>query len=160
MGILDAVKGMLGSGNIVDSLTKAVDTFVTTDKEREALKQEMLKIQQDYDIQKGAQLADLEKSYLADTANARDMQKAALGQEDKFSKRFIYYLAAFVLISTIGFGIMLCLYPIPDANKRMVEMFFDVFLFSGALSVLYFFFGSSHGSMRKTDIMKNNNQSN
>src|SRR5471030_3047628 len=42
---------------------------------------------------------------LEDVASARQMQIAALQQEDKFAKRFIYYLATFMILSATGFGI-------------------------------------------------------
>ena len=158
MAIIDTIKTIFSGSNIIDSVSNAVDKFVTTSAEKEKLKQELLKIQTDYDLKKAELLGEVEKAYLADTANARDMQKAALAQDDKFAKRFIYYLAAFVLATTIGFGVVLCFVAIPEANRRLVEMFFDVFLFSGALSVIYFFFGSSHGSQKKTDIINRNNQ--
>jgi len=94
---------------------------------------------------------EIEKAYLQDVANARSLQVAALNQSDTFSKRFMYYLAAFIIISATSFGVMLFWVVVPEDNKRLVEMFADVYLFAGALSVIYFFFGSSKGSHDKTE---------
>jgi len=94
---------------------------------------------------------DIEKAYLADVANARSLQVSALNQSDTFSKRFMYYLAAFIILSATAFGVMLFWVKVPEENRRLVEMFADVYLFAGALSVIYFFFGSSKGSYDKTE---------
>jgi len=79
-----------------------------------------------------------------DKQSARNLQIEALKQDDKFSKRFIYFLASFVIVSATGFAFGLFFYQIPDGNKRMIEMFADVYLFAGAIMVLQFFFGSSY----------------
>lgn len=99
----------------------------------------------------GRQALEMEKAYLADVANARALQVAALAQNDLFSKRFIYYLAGFIVISATAAGFGLYWIKVPEENKRMVEMFFDVYLFAGALSVIYFFFGSSRGQERNEE---------
>jgi len=79
-----------------------------------------------------------------DRHDARAMQIEALKQDDKFSKRFVYYLAAFVIVSATGFAFGLFFFTVPEGNKRLIEMFADVYLFGGAVMVLAFFFGSSH----------------
>lgn len=90
------------------------------------------------------------KLLLDDTKDARDLQKVALRQEDRFSKRFVYYLAIIIISAAILFGAALMfLEEIPEGNKRLVEMFADIFLFSGGLVVIQFFFGSSKGSRDK-----------
>jgi len=94
------------------------------------------------------------KAILDDKKSARDMQIAALSQEDIFSKRFVYYLAIIIISASILFGTALMfIEEIPEGNKRLVEMFADIFLFSGGLVVIQFFFGSSKGS-RDKDIVK------
>ena len=95
------------------------------------------------------------KAILDDKKSARDMQIAALGQEDKFSKRFVYYLAIIIISAAILFGTALMfIEEIPEGNKRLVEMFADIFLFSGGLVVIQFFFGSSKGSRDKDTVKK------
>lgn len=79
-----------------------------------------------------------------DISNARAMQIEALKQDDKFSKRFIYYLSIFVMISATGFGVGLMFFEIPESNRRLIEMFADIYLFAGAIMILQFFFGASH----------------
>lgn len=94
------------------------------------------------------------KYYLADVADARDMQKTALGQEDVFSKRFIYWLAggslflAFIYIFVITFLI------IPESNQRFADTILGVVISVIITTIYNFFFGSSKGSKDKDDIKK------
>ncbi len=85
---------------------------------------------------------------LQDVADARDLQKAALQQGDLFSKRFIYYLAAFIMLAIAVFVILLFYVTIPDGNNEIVYMAFGIFMGIGT-SVAAFFFGSSQGSKDK-----------
>jgi hypothetical protein len=89
---------------------------------------------------------ELAKLEAADRDSARKMQIEALHQDDVFSKRFIYYLSAFIVVSATAFGVMLFYVQVPEENRRMVEMFADVYLFAGALTVINFFFGSAFRS--------------
>ncbi|HEY3403891.1 MAG TPA: hypothetical protein VGK59_10920 [Ohtaekwangia sp.] len=91
---------------------------------------------------------------LQDRQNARAMQVAALQQDDKFSKRFLYVLSAFVILTATVFGVMLFLVEFPESNRRLVEMYSDVYLFAGALMVLQFFYGSSKSSHDKTKMLQ------
>lgn len=104
-----------------------------------------------------AKIEEFEKEYfemeLQDRGNARQMQIEALKQDDKFSKRFIYFLSAFMITSATAFGIMLFFINVPEANKRLVEMFADIYLFAGAMMILQYFFGSSKGSHDKTKML-------
>lgn len=150
MGIIkDLLTG--GTSKLVDSIGKVIDENITNKGEMAEI---TLKIDQEVNrhmeaIQASAD--DIEKAYLQDVASARSLQVAALNQGDTFSKRFMYYLAAFIILSATTFGMLLFWVDVPEANKRLVEMFADVYLFAGALSVIYFFFGSSKGSHDKTE---------
>jgi hypothetical protein len=92
------------------------------------------------------------------TDSARVMQGAALGQEDKFSKRFIYYFASFwslcaaLYIGFITFG------AIPESNIRFADTILGFILGTVIATILNFFFGSSSGSKVKTEIMGKLNQ--
>jgi hypothetical protein len=92
-----------------------------------------------------------------DRKSAREMQaKIATSSEAGWlAKNFIYVLASVTSISAIVFGFMLFFVDFPESNKRLVEMFADIYVFSGALMILNFFFGSSEGSKTKDKIMGN-----
>ena len=85
---------------------------------------------------------------LHDRANARDMQKAALAQDDLFSKRFVYYLAGFIFIAFFALMIMLFFIEIPDGNNEIVYMSFGIFV-GVVTTVAAFYFGSADGSKKK-----------
>lgn len=138
-----------GTGSLVDSVKNLADEFFESKEEKAAFAEKAaaeinrhMEIMQEHANQ-SAQM------YLNDVANARSMQIAALNQLDNFSKRFVYFLAAFMIVAATAFGVLLCFKVVPEQNKRLIEMFVDVFLFAGAFTVLGFFFGSSKGSEDK-----------
>lgn len=90
-----------------------------------------------------------------DRSAARDMQVEVVKSEESgwFAKNFIYLLSSFVVLSSTSIGFLLIFHDIPEANKRLIEMFADIYLFSGAVIVLQFFFGSSEGSKTKDKII-------
>lgn len=94
-----------------------------------------------------------EEMRLADVANARDMQKAALMQDDLFSKRFPYYFAtawslfAFIYIGFITFK------PIPEGNEQIAYTILGFLLGTALASVFQYLFGSTAGSKNKTDLL-------
>lgn len=87
------------------------------------------------------------------TTDARDMQKVALQQSDVFSKRFVYYFAAFwsIVASVFIFGITFG--TIPPENVRFADMISGFLLGTVIATILNFFYGSSFGSSKKTDIL-------
>ena len=89
-----------------------------------------------------------------DRKNARDLQAKAIESEDWFTRNFLNILASFIILAATAFGIMLFYVEVPEQNKRLVEMFADIYLFGGALMILQFFFGSSSGSKMKESILK------
>lgn len=84
-----------------------------------------------------------------DTANARNMQVEALRQEDSFSKRFIYYFAAFWSIFAAGYIGFITFGSIPSDNQRFADTILGFLLGTVVATILQFFFGSSMGSKEK-----------
>jgi hypothetical protein len=85
-----------------------------------------------------------------DRKSARDMQVAALGQDDVFSKRFNYYLSSAIIIIFAVLMVLLFFVTIPEGNSEIVYMGFGTFI--GIVgTVAAFYFGSSAGSKDKTD---------
>lgn len=121
------------------------------ESEREAM---MEQIKMQIEAQTAQHVNDMEAAHLADVDNARKMQIEALKQDDKFSKRFVYYLASFLILSATVFGIILAFVEIPTINENLFEMFAHVYLFAGAVTVVNFFFGSSKSSHDKNELLK------
>jgi hypothetical protein len=98
--------------------------------------------------------AELEKAYLLDVQNARGMNVEAIKSDDKFVRRFIYYLAIFwslfaaTYVGAITFG------KIPEENIRFADTVLGFLLGTVVASVLNFFFGSSKGSRDKTEMLE------
>lgn len=86
---------------------------------------------------------------LKDTADARAMQVAALQQDDKFSKRFIYYLAIFWSVSAVVYIAWITFGTVPEANTRFADTILGFLLGTIVAAVIQFFFGSSAGSKEK-----------
>lgn len=155
MGFFDKLKGIASNGaaNLIEKAGQAVDSLITSAEEREKLKIELQKTINEHE-QKMAELQVREtEGYLKDIDSARQMQIEALKQDDKFAKRFIYYLATFVIISATLFGCGLFFFEPPKDNKRLIEMFADLYMFAGGMMVLSFFFGSSKSSGEKTSAL-------
>jgi len=145
----DIVKG--GVEGLMDSGTKLIDTFIASPDEKIKALTSFRQILQDYEIKMTEQAVHELELQIQERSNARAMQIAALNQTSWLAKHYLYLLATVIIISAIAFGIALMYVDIPKENQRTVEMFFDAFLFAGALMVLQFFFGSSAGSKQKTD---------
>ena len=77
----------------------------------------------------------------ADRDSARDMQQEALQQGDLFSKRFIYYLAAFWSVVGASFVFLVFFIDIPEKNLRLVDTLEGFVLGNIVASVMAFFFG-------------------
>jgi len=101
----------------------------------------------------GAQQADMEKAYLADTGNARAMQTAALGQDDLFSKRFVYYLAAGWSLFAMLYFTGVTFIKIEPAGQRVADTVLGVLISSVLGSVMAYFYGTTKGSAEKTRII-------
>lgn len=78
-----------------------------------------------------------------DRVNARKMQMAALNQNDLFSKRFTYYLAAGLLTATVFIGASPMFLEIPVANKELANRATDFFFTVSGATIISFFFGAS-----------------
>jgi hypothetical protein len=94
-----------------------------------------------------------EQMRLSDIANARDMQREALKQEDKFSKRFIYYYAIVWTVFAFVYVFSITFFGIPPESIRFADTILGFLLGTGMSAIMQFFFGSSHGSKAKDEIV-------
>ena len=88
------------------------------------------------------------------TADARAMQVAALGQEDKFSKRFVYVFAAGWSIVAVVYIFMITFMNIPTANVRFADTVLGFLLGTIVATIINYFYGSSKSSSDKNDFIK------
>lgn len=95
------------------------------------------------------------KLYLEDIANARDMQKTALTNNDIFSKRFVPYLAAVSIFLGFAYIFMITFVAIPATSQRFADTILGVVISIVFGTIYNFFFGSSKGSADKNELIKN-----
>lgn len=94
------------------------------------------------------------QAYMADTASARDMQKAAIQSDDPFVRRFIYYYAIFWSVAAAAYIGFITFGHIPETNVRFADTILGFILGTLVATIVQFFYGSSKGSQDKTEAMK------
>ena len=138
-----------GLGMVADAVTKKGKEFV-----EEKLGIELIPDPSPEAIENWKRAAqEHERELLAmaygDTANARQMQVAALQQDDLFSKRFIYIFATFWSIFAAAYIAFITFGTIPEDNQRFADTILGFLLGTVVATILQFFFGSSMGSKKK-----------
>lgn len=136
--ILELVGDTIPGGGILTALfEKKVDK--TPEQE-----QQFAKLINEYEL-------ELLKTRLDDVADARNMQKTALKQDDKFSKQFIYWLAAGSLLLGFGYIFWITFGSIPEQNQRFADTILGVVIATIITTIYNFFYGSSDGSKKKDE---------
>jgi len=97
---------------------------------------------------------EIQKEYLKDTQSAREMQVAALNQDDKFAKRFIYYFAIFWSVAAALYIVGITFGNIPADNIRFADTILGFLLGTIVAQIVAFFYGSSRSSQNKDDFIK------
>lgn len=111
----------------------------------------LIKSSDELDAQQKEHALELLNLDMENVKSAREMQIAALNQDDLFSKRFIYYLAIFW--SVIG-GVYIFLVTFMEVvNVRAADTVLGFLLGTIVATIINFFFGSSKGSKDKTSIL-------
>jgi hypothetical protein len=141
----DLLKGALNGGKIAEVIAGAVDNLTLSKEEKEKFKLEAQRLILE---QEANQLKEVEL-LLKDNDSARQMQIAALSQDDKFSKRFNYYLAGFSVI--VGFAYIFCVtyINIPEHNQRFADVILGFVASTIFGQIFSFFYGSSASSKNK-----------
>ena len=102
-------------------------------------------------------LQELEMEYakleLEDRKDARAMQVAALAQEDKVSKHFIYYYAWFWSVSSMLYFLCVTFFPLPEGGQHFADIILGFLLGTAVTTIISFFYGSSKSSKDKTEAL-------
>ena len=133
MNFFKKIGSFLSSGFLREA-TGLIDKLVTTKAEREQLRQAMQSLVQKHQT-------DLIRLANEDRASARDMQKAALAQEDPFSKRFVYYLAALWSVAGIIYIFLVTFTSV--VNARIADTVMGFLMGTIVSTIINYFFGSS-----------------
>ena len=109
------------------------------------------------DPQAAEKLQQLELEYtrlaMDDLKNARGMQIAALAQDDKVAKRFIYYYAWFWSVSSMVYFGCVTFVPLPEGGQHFADIILGFLLGTAVATIISFFYGSSKSSKDKTEAM-------
>ncbi len=107
------------------------------------------------DPEAGKKLRELALEYakmdLENVKDARAMQNTALNQSDVFSKRFVYYFAAFWSVFAVVYISAITFATIPKDNIRFADTIIGFLLGTVVATILNFFYGTSKSSQDKTD---------
>ena len=85
----------------------------------------------------------------ADVQDARQMQLAALAQDDAISRRFIYYFAAAWSAFAMLYLLIITLHQIPESAQRYADTTLGFLLGTIIATIVAYFFGSSRSSQSK-----------
>jgi len=144
-----------GASGLIDSIKDTVDELNLSKEEKEQFKENLLK-ETNAHIQAMESNAIREtEAYLKDVDSARNLQVEALKQEDHFSKRFVYFLAAGLIVLAFGFDMLFFFVQYPERNHDIINMIAGVLNTVALTSVVSFFFGSSAGSANKQKQLDN-----
>lgn len=138
-----------GAGNIVESIGNIADKLFTSKEEKAAFQLEIEKeVNRHIEVMEG-HVDKASELYLNDVADARAMQISALNQADKFAKRFIYFLAAGMIVLTMSYDFCFFFVKFPPENRDLLNMIAGVLNTSCLVAIVSFFFGSSKSSEDK-----------
>ncbi len=146
-----------GAKSLVDAVGDAIDKNVTSDEERKALDNEMVKAKIQYELEMAALGLQEKQACLVDTASARENQSRV--QESEHASWLSKNVHSLLAISIIGLTFFMYLYIVfSDRSKEILvanSVLKDIAVYIlGALTtiatqVVSYFFGSSSGSADK-----------
>jgi hypothetical protein len=148
VGAFDWLKSKFGDSPTASVAKKIVDTAVkVSGAKNEADVVQILNA----DPAKAAQVAEairaeeMELTRLAylDLNSARDLQKAALAQDDIFSKRYVYYFITFWSIVTMSYIVAITFCDIPENSVRYADTILGFLLGTAVSSMFQYLLGST-----------------
>lgn len=149
-GVLGKIFGA-GIGEIIKPIGDIIDNVTTNKEEKAKAQAEIEKILTD----KLTRMEELSNqvivAYLQDVADARSLQKTAIGSTDKFVRRFVYYFIIAWSLFSMAFLIAVTFFPIPAESIRFADTILGFLLGTGIASVFNFMVGSTRGSEKKNE---------
>ena len=123
-------------GNILGSETKSGESQLLELFKGNKQKERDFKLLLESEYQKKLNLE------IEDLQNARGMQIEALKQKDVFAKRFVYYLAAVLILFACLANILPFMMELPPNSEVLVNRSTDFFNYVVAGGIISFFFGA------------------
>lgn len=146
---------MLGIETIVNVGMKLIDRVIPNPEARAEAHRKLLELQQSGELK--LEEFDIKREEIAvnDRISARTMQSSALGQDDLFAKRFIYYFSIFWSIASATYIGFITFGTIPIENTRFADTILGFLLGTAIAGMFSFFYGSSSSSKNKDAIIQN-----
>lgn len=141
-----------GASELVDSIGNAIDKNITSDEERGKLRNELVKLNQDF-VTKAYEFEAKQAEITAkdrETARNREVELAKAGKKNIT----MGVLVAFVLI---GMLLLSWFALTQDIRERDIFLMIIGVAIAKINDIYGYFFGSSHGSALKTDIINKMN---
>ena len=137
-GIGKALFGDKGlAGGTVDLLKSA---GIIKDPEAAA---KALAVLQAHEEKMADQEMKLEEIAAGDRDSARDMQVAALSQDDRFAKLFIYWYAIGMTITSFVYFFTITLIELSDTQDTRANIILGFLLGTGLTTIIAFFYGTT-----------------
>lgn len=143
-----------GAGEILKPVSDILDNLTTNKEEKIKAQAELEKVLNDFIIQKEQIANTAVEMYLKDIQDARSLQKTAIGSEDKFVRRFVYYFIIAWSLFSMAFLTVVTFFPIPPESIRFADTILGFLLGTGIASVFQFMVGSTRGSESKNEVIK------
>ena len=152
MSFLTSIFGE-GVGAVLKPISDIVDNAITNKEEKIKAETELQRVLLDYESKVMAEVTKREGQILSDIANARAMNIKSLDNQDKFIRRFPYYLAAGVLLCIFGLFLFIITGEVTTQNEAIVYTILGT-LSGAAISILSFFYGTTRGAESKNETIK------
>ena len=146
-----SIKDILGLGidKTLDSVKSVITTFVPDKGLQQQINAEIDRQAHEIKIKQIELSSDILKAEVADRASARDMYKESIKSEDVFIRRFPMMLA-FSILALAGLLLVgMLFFPIPEANRDIINISIGSLLGGGVVAVVNFYFGSSYEKKHK-----------
>lgn len=145
---------MMGLDTLVGAGLKIIERVIPDPEAKAAAQQKLLELQQNGELKLEEFDIKREELSINDKISARTMQGAALGQDDLFSKRFIYYFSIFWSIASATYIGFITFGTIPVENTRFADTILGFLLGTAIAGMFSFFYGSSSSSKNKDSIIQ------
>jgi hypothetical protein len=89
------------------------------------------------------------EALLIDKADARNLAKTLIQQEDKFTKRFLPWFSIGSVFIGFAYVFGITFFPIPESSQRFADTMLGVVIVMIIGAIYSFWFGSSYGSKVK-----------
>jgi hypothetical protein len=140
-----------GAEKLVAAVGNAFDQNFSNKEEREAQK---LQAVQELNRHMEAMMTDATKHLELenkDRERASSMQIAALGQNDVFSKRFLYYFSTFWSIVSAAYLFGITFIDYPEKHNHVVDTVLGFILGTAIAAMFSFFYGTTMNSKVRND---------